>query len=313
MESRFGRHLGDGAVSRGTVDFSRVRIHTDDRAASSARSLDALAYTVGHDIVFDRGRYAPGTSAGRRLLAHELTHVLQPGGEIRRYRSKSAFNFGVGDIYGDPTLVEDSFDLKTDKEAKPWIKKVSVEFDSVKTDGDGNAFSSGTASAEYYPNPAALSDFTFPIGGGSRTLGRTDSGTFTVKRIEGIGYNSGSASGVAGVDYDLAGREGPGKRYSKDLAANMSFAVFYNEGEALHAGPLDFSSHGCVHVDWDDMSIIKQLNYHSVIGLTTVKVKYLSAKELQEREERRVREQVERERLQGATEHREGGRNVPVP
>ncbi len=58
-------------------DFSRVRIHADAEAARSARSVNARAYTVGHSIVFGAREFAPDTSAGRRLLAHELTHVLQ--------------------------------------------------------------------------------------------------------------------------------------------------------------------------------------------------------------------------------------------
>jgi hypothetical protein len=67
-------------------DFSRIRIHTDARAAESARSVNALAYTVGRDIVFDTGRYAPQTEDGRRLLAHELAHTVQQNGTeiIRR-------------------------------------------------------------------------------------------------------------------------------------------------------------------------------------------------------------------------------------
>jgi hypothetical protein len=65
MEGRF-RH-----------DFSRVRIHTDERAAQSARAVDALAYTVGPNVVFAAGQFAPGRAAGDRLLAHELTHVVQ--------------------------------------------------------------------------------------------------------------------------------------------------------------------------------------------------------------------------------------------
>ena len=60
-------------------DFGRVRVHTDERAAESARAMDALAYTVGRNLVFDAGRYEPGTPAGRQLLAHELTHVVQQG------------------------------------------------------------------------------------------------------------------------------------------------------------------------------------------------------------------------------------------
>jgi len=61
-------------------DFSPVRLHTDDRAAESARAVNALAYTVGRNIVFDTGRYQPGTIDGKRLLAHELTHVVQQPG-----------------------------------------------------------------------------------------------------------------------------------------------------------------------------------------------------------------------------------------
>ncbi|HJP92672.1 MAG TPA: DUF4157 domain-containing protein [Pyrinomonadaceae bacterium] len=65
MEPRFG------------YDFSHVRVHTDPRAAASARAVGALAYTVGSHLVFDHGEYAPQTVAGRQLLAHELTHSVQ--------------------------------------------------------------------------------------------------------------------------------------------------------------------------------------------------------------------------------------------
>jgi len=65
MEPRFGH------------DFSQVRVHTDARAAESARAVDALAYTVGRDIVFRGGPSILSTSTGRSLLAHELTHVIQ--------------------------------------------------------------------------------------------------------------------------------------------------------------------------------------------------------------------------------------------
>ena len=64
MEPRFG------------YDFSRVRVHTDATAAESARSVSAVAYTVGRDVVFGAGQYAPGQEAGRKLLAHELAHTI---------------------------------------------------------------------------------------------------------------------------------------------------------------------------------------------------------------------------------------------
>jgi hypothetical protein len=65
-------------------DFSDVRVHADDEAARAARGTAARAYTIGRDIVFGAHEYAPGTDEGRRLLAHELTHVVQQEGEGRR-------------------------------------------------------------------------------------------------------------------------------------------------------------------------------------------------------------------------------------
>ena len=61
-------------------DFSGVRVHSGAAAEQSARDVNAHAYTVGHNMVFDSGRFAPGSQEGRRLIAHELTHVVQRGG-----------------------------------------------------------------------------------------------------------------------------------------------------------------------------------------------------------------------------------------
>jgi hypothetical protein len=69
MEPRFGQ------------DFSRVRVHADGNAARAAHAVEARAYTVGRDIVFGKGEYAPATVEGKRLIAHELTHVVQQRGQ----------------------------------------------------------------------------------------------------------------------------------------------------------------------------------------------------------------------------------------
>jgi hypothetical protein len=61
-------------------DFSRVRVHTDDRAARSAMAVQAAAYTVGQNIVFGATQYAPQDPKGQQLLAHELVHTIQQGG-----------------------------------------------------------------------------------------------------------------------------------------------------------------------------------------------------------------------------------------
>src|SRR5215813_976076 len=59
------------------ADFGHVRIHTDAHAGETAAAVSARAFTLGHNIVFGAGQYAPQTPSGEKLLAHELTHVLQ--------------------------------------------------------------------------------------------------------------------------------------------------------------------------------------------------------------------------------------------
>ena len=76
MERRFG------------YDLSAVRVHSDTSAAQSARDVSAHAYTVGHDIVFGAGQFSPDSFAGRRLLAHELTHVVQQTGADPRHSNQ---------------------------------------------------------------------------------------------------------------------------------------------------------------------------------------------------------------------------------
>jgi hypothetical protein len=84
LEPRFGH------------DFSRVRVHADDAAARSAYDVGAAAYTVGTHIAFGAGRYAPATGPGRKLLAHELAHVVQHDAGARRIRRAPDLDAAVG-------------------------------------------------------------------------------------------------------------------------------------------------------------------------------------------------------------------------
>jgi hypothetical protein len=82
------------------TDFSQVRVHTDSHAAASARGVNALAYTIGRDVVFGAGQYAPGTNQGKRLLAHELTHVVQQGA-VHHMQHWSANENGERSVQGN--------------------------------------------------------------------------------------------------------------------------------------------------------------------------------------------------------------------
>jgi hypothetical protein len=90
------------------VDFSAVRIHTDSQAAASARAIQARAYTVGNDVVFDTGQYAPHHDSGKRLLAHELTHVLQQsqGAGTRDPHAGSSGRSAPMQILRKPTTID---------------------------------------------------------------------------------------------------------------------------------------------------------------------------------------------------------------
>ena len=105
MEPRFGH------------DFSKVRVHTDAKAADSARAVQARAYTVGRNVVFGAGKYGPGTQAGRGLLGHELAHVVQqehgavPSGVVQRAED---WNFTPAD-FGD--LKKNKGSLKFDSDS----------------------------------------------------------------------------------------------------------------------------------------------------------------------------------------------------
>ncbi|MBR4712271.1 MAG: DUF4157 domain-containing protein [Paludibacteraceae bacterium] len=94
MESQLNQLQGGGQAMpdglRGMMergfdrDFSQVRLHTDGEAAGLSSSIHAKAFTHGNDIYFNQGQYAPETSEGQRLVAHELAHVAQGGGKVGR-------------------------------------------------------------------------------------------------------------------------------------------------------------------------------------------------------------------------------------
>jgi Domain of unknown function (DUF4157) len=115
-------------------NFGQVRIHADDQAAESARAINARAYTMGNNIVFGEGAYVPGTMEGRRLLAHELTHVVQQNISQSFHSVQRELIYGSG--YPRP--------FKTDEEeirsanAHKWSPS-SVDFQATATNSGGGS------------------------------------------------------------------------------------------------------------------------------------------------------------------------------
>jgi hypothetical protein len=108
MESRLGH------------DFADVRVHTGDSADASSNAIAARAYTVENDVVFEAGAYAPQTSSGRRLLAHELTHVVQQRGATRGTGPLRVENDRAAETEAD--AVADSV-AKVSANARPSIRQ----------------------------------------------------------------------------------------------------------------------------------------------------------------------------------------------
>lgn len=131
-------------------DFSRVRVHTGAHAGDIARSVNARAFTVGSDVVFGAGEYAPGTEAGRGLLAHELTHVVQQreGGSV--VAPTPVVQRDLADIAGDvwdagSSVVEGAVDMgkrgaeavgTAVRDSAEWlVRKVSPELADLIAQG----------------------------------------------------------------------------------------------------------------------------------------------------------------------------------
>ena len=133
-------------------DLSHVRVHTDSEAQQSARDVNALAYTVGSHVVFDAGRYAPRTPDGQRLLAHELTHVVQQQLQLARQEQP---------LDHDPPAPQPQDAPQADKAGTAGA--TSVTSNCVPTGFSRADFlKNGGTTAEFGLTALTVSDATFP-------------------------------------------------------------------------------------------------------------------------------------------------------
>lgn len=150
MESRFGHHFG------------QVRVHTDEKASDSARAIHAKAYTVGQNVVFGAGTYAPQTQSGRQLLAHELAHVVQQGGAGNDHGPSRTLS-AVGQPHVQRTL-GDGHDLASPRFSRLLDLEAAYDDETVIRVGSSGRAVQAIQQALYdlgYPLPASGADGDF--------------------------------------------------------------------------------------------------------------------------------------------------------
>jgi hypothetical protein len=269
-------------------DFSKVKIHNDPVAAKSAQSINALAYTSGNNIVFNQNQYSPETDTGKKLLAHELTHVVQQGQNIHPKKIQRT----IGDdndlssprFKGDVDL-EACFDgekiIRFGSRGEPVRKIQLALIDAgfpLPTFGADSIFGAETkAAVKEFQKQAGL-DFRNQDGEvGPITLSRLDS------RFTGSSANTTEhtcESGIKTVTIDFAMMKGATGNPAQDIAfANSVFSgccIEFRMGtqvsisdslsDSLLGGDTDLLMEGCGAVSAEDLNTF--LTVSSLFGLT---------------------------------------------
>ena len=136
FEPRFGR------------DFSDVKIHNDSVAAKSADSINALAYTTGNNIVFNQNQFSPESDSGKKLLAHELTHVMQ---QSQLTKSQLMLQRGGAKASADATKVQAAKDKLKAKYGLKGVKEENgVAWNTYSGTGSGIVYCESTDKQSWY-------------------------------------------------------------------------------------------------------------------------------------------------------------------
>jgi hypothetical protein len=187
------------------ADFSGVRVHTGSQADTLNRDLGARAFTTGQDIFFKHGEYSPGSSGGRELLAHELTHVVQQDGD----RVKRKLTVGAAD---------DQYEQEADRVARQAMSETDAAQRQAEKDTDEEPSQGSLQTQSAYRSPALqmrarLS--TMPVRGLSRQMLQrkvdTWGGSWDTDQYDLVA----AAGGVRGLDIKL--RFDPGQNADAEL------------------------------------------------------------------------------------------------
>lgn len=264
-------------------DFSDVRVHSDAAAERSASDINAQAYTVGRDIVFGTGLYAPGTWAGRRLLAHELTHVVQQAASatplLRRAPAPALVENETE--AGAGTAAETEDDARAEDPADGYEAGAENEVAPDNGTAPGEAMDSDLASnaadetQDAAPDPVPLQSApkkpatgkwilvklpgtlirfdgtkridSWGISGG-RSGHATPTGKFSIfNRDE--NHRSSSYGKCSGKPIGPNGQSKCSKQGGTYVGADMHYFQEFASQVGFHRGDPAVPSHGCIHVN----------------------------------------------------------------
>jgi Domain of unknown function (DUF4157) len=256
MQASMGKHMHH--------DFSRVRIHAGARAATAAQQLHAHAFTVGENVYFNDGCYRPADAWGRRLLAHELAHVVQQSGGSRQFVVQRQTVERRPRSRRTPDTLPGSGQRR--RRQGPACSGPCAASRSQRHDGcnGGSAAAAGDR----------LTDLTVHRGA-HQTVGTWSNGTTSTWPCS-PSTRSGSRGKVPTplVRHDTVGikcdqchtnRHGDGMGWFTGFASQGRAIGFHN---SQLVGP-SHESHGCVRVS---CSVARTINEHSSSGLTTINV-----------------------------------------
>src|SRR5262245_4986435 len=184
MESRFGH------------DFSRVRVHTDERAAESASEVNAIAYTIGQDVVFAQDKYSPDSREGQTLLAHELAHTVQ--------QSHAASHPGTASIGARDSALE----READRAAEGWSRGTHI----------GAMTASGASLQKKDPTPEEIAATALKTG----LKDRTEQATFT-KQVRATEKVEKAGTKITRVEIPLEGKDEIAREMTSTSAYEAEF------------------------------------------------------------------------------------------
>lgn len=219
-------------------DFSGVRMHTGAQAAKTAQSINARAFTVGKDVAFGAGQYSPETSEGKRLLAHELTHVVQQEGAV-------------------PRPVQSEVSRPSTASQRTSEQAISQVSDVIQRAGNPAAIPPGMrCPPDFTPGRLAGTDLLFPVGDSTITPAHTRQlTTFRTTWLAAGGTDDIIVHGYASTD----GEQGPNWTLSCDRAEAVQTELVRL---GIPAVRINVDAHG----ESTDFGPSKTANRHAVVS-----------------------------------------------